>query len=293
MSSVLAKYISKKILGETIANNFGKEDPYFETVPATRLNGTPHKTKTKKVRKALPPGVSEHDGKVLTKVKRRAYRLDMCLFSCLGVRFGWSSVIGIIPGIGDVIDTFMAMMVFRTCQQVDGGLPSEVKLKMIFNIVLDFGIGLVPILGDFADALWRANTRNAVVLEEYLRKKGAQSLKSNGKGIPADPTDPDEYDRQMRKQVGPPPRYTAAPPSRSGTERRERQGNGLGSSHQEPIPQETTSRGGWFGGFGSKNKQPDLERGGVTPQGQGQESLSRVTADTPQQQKSTLQKNRR
>ncbi len=45
----------------------------------------------------------------------------------------------------------MAMMVLRTCQQVEGGLPNEVKAKMLFNIVLDFGVGLVPFLGDIAD----------------------------------------------------------------------------------------------------------------------------------------------
>jgi hypothetical protein len=75
----------------------------------------------------------QHDGKVLTKVKRHAYWLDMGLFNCCGIRFGWSSVIGIIPGyvfeetintklnkllsIGDALDAFMAIMVFRTCQQ--------------------------------------------------------------------------------------------------------------------------------------------------------------------------------
>jgi hypothetical protein len=73
------------------------QDPYFETVPATRLNGKPSTKKTKKIPKALPPGISDHDGKVLTKVKRRAYRLDMSLFSFLGVRFGWGSVIGLVP----------------------------------------------------------------------------------------------------------------------------------------------------------------------------------------------------
>jgi hypothetical protein len=53
--------------------------------------------KTQKRRKAIPPGVSEHDGKVLTKVKRRAYRLDYALCNLCGIRFGWSSVIAIIP----------------------------------------------------------------------------------------------------------------------------------------------------------------------------------------------------
>jgi len=147
---MIAKYISKRFLGESLQNKFGTEDPYFEQVPATRLNGRPS-TKTKKRRKALPPGISEHDGKVLTKVKRRAYRLDMSLFNCCGIRFGWSSVIGIIPGFGDLIDAFMAVMVLRTCEQVEGGLPADVKSKMMFNIVVDFAIGLVPFLGDIAD----------------------------------------------------------------------------------------------------------------------------------------------
>lgn len=74
------------------------EDPYFETVPATRLDGRPSSSgKTKRRRKALPVGISEHDGKVLTKVKRRAYRLDMGLFNCCGIKFGWGSVIGLVP----------------------------------------------------------------------------------------------------------------------------------------------------------------------------------------------------
>jgi hypothetical protein len=35
----------------------------------------------------------------------------------------------------------MAMMVYRTCQQVEGGLPAAVQSQMMFNIVL----------GDMAD----------------------------------------------------------------------------------------------------------------------------------------------
>lgn len=60
-------------------------------------------------------------------------------------------MIGIVPLIGDALDCFMAMMVLRTCQQVEGGLPKDVQAKMMFNIIVDFGIGLVPFLGDIAD----------------------------------------------------------------------------------------------------------------------------------------------
>jgi len=260
-------------------NNFGREDPYFETVPATRLDGRPS-SKGKKRRKALPPGISDHDAKILTKVKRRAYRLDMSLFNCCGIRFGWSSVIGIIPAIGDVIDAFMAMMVLRTCQQVEGGLPASVKSKMMFNIVLDFGIGLVPFLGDIADALFRANTRNAVELEKYLRQKGAQALKAQGQRTPPlDPTDPEEFDRHTRDELGPPPQYTVAT---QGNQTTHNGGGGSGYSTQAP-PQPprrepaATKGSGWLG----RSRQQDLEHGPLS------------SSPNDRRDQSTLQKNRR
>ncbi|KAH6670163.1 hypothetical protein B0J14DRAFT_671994 [Halenospora varia] len=250
MASFLAKMISKKVLRESLQNNYGKDDLHFKTVPATRLNSTPATKKTKKRRKALPPGISEHDGKVLTKVKRRAYRLDMGLFNCCGIRFGWSSVIGIIPVIGDAIDCFMAMMVLRTCQQIEGGLPKEVQAKMMFNIIVDFGIGLMPFLGDVADALFRANTKNAVVLEKFLREKGKKNIRQSGLGPPStDPTDPDEFDRRVKEESLPPHYVEAAPLGQS---------NGT-SSTQPARPQETRKSNRF--GPGSKQKQPDVEQG--------------------------------
>jgi hypothetical protein len=67
---------------------------YFEQVPICVHGPPPPKTK----KQHLPTGISKHDNKVLAKVKRRAHCLDMGLFNCCGIRFGWSSCIGIIPG---------------------------------------------------------------------------------------------------------------------------------------------------------------------------------------------------
>lgn len=90
----------------------------------------------------------------------------------------------------------MALMVLRTCSEIEGGLPSTLKMKMMFNIVLDFAVGLVPILGDVADAVFRANTRNAALLEAHLREKGKKNLRASGAPVPTvDPSDPNEYDR--------------------------------------------------------------------------------------------------
>lgn len=137
----------------------------------------------------------------------------------------------------------MALMVVRTCQQVEGGLPASVKTKMMFNIVLDFGIGLVPFVGDLVDALFRANTRNAIVLEEYLRDQGAKKLKAQGRVVPVDPTDPDVYDEIVAGQTTP-PRIESNHNSRKATK------TGTGSSSRD-------DRGGWI----NNNRIEDVERG--------------------------------
>lgn len=62
-------------------------------------------------------------------------------------------------------------LVVRKAKQVEGGLPPALYSRMLLNIALDFGIGLVPFLGDIADAWFKANTRNAWLLEDYLVKQ--------------------------------------------------------------------------------------------------------------------------
>ena len=113
MANFVAKQVSKRILKESTANNFGTQvstfyhrtillflttaqDAYYEQVPATDLNGNPT-GKTVKRPRAVPEGISKHDAKILNKVKRRAHRLDSSINFC-GIRLGWSAIIGIIPG---------------------------------------------------------------------------------------------------------------------------------------------------------------------------------------------------
>ena len=97
----------------------------------------------------------------------------------------------------------MAVMVIRTCQQVEGELPAEVKrrmyIRMYANVILCFIIGLVPVLGDLFAAAFQANTQNAIILESYLCDSGAKAVRERRDIILAsDPSDPDEYDWQLR-----------------------------------------------------------------------------------------------
>ncbi|KAI9796079.1 MAG: hypothetical protein M1833_006501 [Piccolia ochrophora] len=290
MTSVLAKYISKKVLGETSKNHFGKEDPYFERVPATRLSNGKSTSKTTRRRKANPPGLSEKDGKVLTKAKRRAYRLDMGLFSFLGVRFGWGSVIGLIPAIGDVLDMFMAVMVIQTCRGIEGGLPTTILAQMFLRVVADFFMGLVPFLGDIVDAAYKANTYNVMILEKYLRQRGAENLKKQGQQLPlVDPSLPDVFDRGSEEELGPRQhhgnQHHVYDHGRGGREQepgsRSHHGNQThvsknGRASQGPArPQQAVApdqRKGsfrdWFRGGSRREPQPDVEMGERRPHAQ-------------------------
>lgn len=51
---------------------------------------------------------------------------------------------------------------------------------MLINVVLDFVVGLVPFVGDLADMWYKCNTRNAILLEDYLRRRGAENLRQQG-----------------------------------------------------------------------------------------------------------------
>jgi hypothetical protein len=104
MTSAVSKFVFKRVLEEGKKNNQGRDDPYFETVPTRRMGLSGYKEGSKKRKRALPPGLSQEDEKTLVKVKQRAYRLDMALGTCCGIKIGWGSVIGIVPGFGDVID---------------------------------------------------------------------------------------------------------------------------------------------------------------------------------------------
>ncbi|KAK6067866.1 ph domain-containing protein [Seiridium cupressi] len=259
MASFIAKKISTKILGESFENKWGAKDPIFENVPATRLDGKPN-GKMKKVKRALPPGLSDNDAMILNKVKRRAYKLDLSLFSIAGVRFGWSSVIGLVPffgnSAGDFVDFFMAAMVINTAKKVDGGLPSSLVLKMWIWAIIDLIVGFVPFLGDIFDAVIKANARNAVYLEEHLRAKGKQNLRKSGMPVPElDPSDPREFDRLQNEPEG----------RRDG---HRTQTSGVTSAPDLParpsdarVHEESRSGGGFFGFGGNRSRRADEEMG--------------------------------
>lgn len=130
--------------------------------------------------KPLPPGLSHEDQTVLKSVRRYAYQLDLAFDSCCGWKLGWGGLMGLIPWIGDIIVLYFAYSLIQKAQEVEGGLPKYIEAQMFANMSFDFGIGLIPILGDLINIAYKGNTRNCLILENYLRKRGEKRMKEQG-----------------------------------------------------------------------------------------------------------------
>jgi len=82
------------------------------------------------------------------------------------IRFGWDSLIGLIPGVGDFLGILPLFYFLRVALRHQ--LGANVCLLMAGNQLLDFAIGAIPVLGDVFDVAFKANERNARLLAKRL-----------------------------------------------------------------------------------------------------------------------------
>src|SRR3954470_12334306 len=61
-------------------------------------------------------------------------------------RVGLDPIVGLIPGIGDLVSPFFAIALLWQARQL--GIPRIVQLRMIFNVAIDALVGAVPLFGD-------------------------------------------------------------------------------------------------------------------------------------------------
>lgn len=85
-----------------------------------------------------------------------------------GTRFGvgLDPLIGLVlPGVGDVITGAASLAVLVTA--VRRGVPRVVLARMLLNVAIDVVGGIVPVVGDAFDVVWRSNVRNLALLERH------------------------------------------------------------------------------------------------------------------------------
>jgi hypothetical protein len=84
------------------------------------------------------------------------------------IRFGLDGIIGLIPGLGDVLAGLASCIIivaawFR-------GVPYVGLIRMVVNLGIDVIIGAIPFIGDVFDIAWKANRRNYALLVRHLRQ---------------------------------------------------------------------------------------------------------------------------
>ncbi|KAJ2726161.1 hypothetical protein GGI07_000800 [Coemansia sp. Benny D115] len=135
------------------------------------------KMTSKELRKLRNPQLLEQAevDKRLKQLRSRAKTLDSKFSCCCGLfRFGVESLVGLLPVIGDFAGIIMAVMFMNSIRR-RFDLPANIVSQMTINIAIDFCVGLIPLLGDIVDVMFKANMRNYTLVEEYVTKQREQA----------------------------------------------------------------------------------------------------------------------
>jgi hypothetical protein len=83
-----------------------------------------------------------------------------------GIRFGIDGIIGIVPGLGDVVAGLLSLIIPLAAWT--RGVPYITLVRMAVNIGIGVLVGSIPILGDAFDIAWKPNRRNYRLLQRQL-----------------------------------------------------------------------------------------------------------------------------
>jgi Domain of unknown function (DUF4112) len=118
---------------------------------------------------ALVPEVGELDARSLERLRRLGYLLDNSIpVPGTNFRFGLDSVIGLVPGIGDLVGGALSVYIILEAARL--GVPRPLLARMGYNVAVDTLVGGVPVLGDLFDAGYKANLRNLALVREHVER---------------------------------------------------------------------------------------------------------------------------
>jgi hypothetical protein len=103
---------------------------------------------------------------VRARLKRLAWLLDSSIPLPGGYRIGLDGLIGLVPGLGDVVAALLSSYIVVEAARLR--VPASVLLRMGLNVALELIIGAVPVAGDLFDFAFKANERNVRLLEASL-----------------------------------------------------------------------------------------------------------------------------
>jgi hypothetical protein len=107
----------------------------------------------------------------IARLDALANLLDMAfILPGTNVRYGIDGLIGLIPVVGDLITTAIALWIVREARAI--GAPRFLIARMLANVAIDGAVGMVPLLGDAFDVAFKANVRNVRMLRKWIDRRG-------------------------------------------------------------------------------------------------------------------------
>jgi hypothetical protein len=117
-----------------------------------------------------PEVLLKNEADVLDHVEMVVRLLDsQFLIPGTNIRFGFDSLVGLVPVVGDVLGLALSAYVYKRLSEL--GLSRVTRGRMILNILIDAGVGTVPVAGDVFDVAFRANKRNLELAKKALARR--------------------------------------------------------------------------------------------------------------------------
>jgi len=105
-------------------------------------------------------------GKLRTS-RRVSWILDECIrIPGTRIRFGLDPILGIVPYGGETVASVIGAVILGDAGR--RGLPVKTMLRMSGNMLVNAGVGTIPIVGDLFSVWFKSNSRNYRLLVNYL-----------------------------------------------------------------------------------------------------------------------------
>ncbi|HYI09236.1 MAG TPA: DUF4112 domain-containing protein [Thermoanaerobaculia bacterium] len=119
------------------------------------------------------PEVIEPDEKLpqdLVALRKFAFLMDQAFpIPGTNIRVGFDAVLGLIPGIGDVIGAVLSTWIIAGALR--HRVPARVIARMVLNVSIDLVFGAVPVAGDVFDFMFEENMKNMRLLEAHRDRR--------------------------------------------------------------------------------------------------------------------------
>ncbi len=95
-------------------------------------------------------------------------KLDSQFKLPFGIKIGWDGIIGLIPGVGDLLTTSFSFYILVRAAAL--GCPPSLIFRMGINILIESIVDVIPLVGNLFDFFWKSNLKNVRLIEQYVER---------------------------------------------------------------------------------------------------------------------------